>query len=184
MGRMFSWPLCKCLNWARQQPRSQSFSPPRRGWARILSSAEKSPGNEVGTADFLDVLFMVYLQELETKNPHKDFPSQLELQTLIVSDQQFNLFSKKHQTQLWLQTSRHFSIYTEHFGSHYQLSILENRRLLSSPLYWLWSDEAAFRNLNKRYKKAKFEHRSAYRKILKISPGAYYDGLCVTMNIS
>ena len=29
------------------QPRSQCFSPPRRGWA-ILSSAEKSPGNEVG----------------------------------------------------------------------------------------------------------------------------------------
>ena len=29
------------------QPRSQGFSPPRRGWPPILSSAEKSPGNEV-----------------------------------------------------------------------------------------------------------------------------------------
>ena len=29
------------------QPRSQGFSPPRRGWAPTLSSAEKSPGNEV-----------------------------------------------------------------------------------------------------------------------------------------
>ena len=29
------------------QPRSQGFSPPRRGRAPFLSSAEKSPGNEV-----------------------------------------------------------------------------------------------------------------------------------------
>ena len=32
----------------RSQPRSQGFSPPRRGRAPFLSSAEKSPGNEVG----------------------------------------------------------------------------------------------------------------------------------------
>ena len=43
--------LLQGLIMAMTQPRSQSFCPPRRGWAPTLSSAEKSPGNEVGRCD-------------------------------------------------------------------------------------------------------------------------------------
>lgn len=43
-----------------------------------------------------------------------------------------------------LHTSRHFSIYNEHFRSHF---LLENRRLLA--------DDVAFRNLNKTWQKRK-----------------------------
>ena len=39
------------------QPRSQGFSQPRRGWAPILLSAEKSPGNEV------DLLHSLYAMQ-------------------------------------------------------------------------------------------------------------------------
>ena len=40
------------------QPRSQGFSPPRRGWAPILLSAEKSPGNEV---ELRTVIFFIFI---------------------------------------------------------------------------------------------------------------------------
>ena len=62
------------------------------------------------------------------------------------------LSSSRSHVNTPLVTSRHFSIYTEHFRSHFLLSILEDRRRLA--------DEMAFRNLNKRYKKGKYEHRS------------------------
>lgn len=104
-------------------------------------------------------------------NFHRDF---VPCFILNVSDQQFKYFfstgfntwvlqnffqTKNIRKLLWLQTSKHLSIYTEHFSSHFQLSILDNT--------WLLSDEVAFGNLSKRYKwKGKLRILSRVQKVL------------------
>ena len=55
-----------------QQRRCQGFSPPWRGWAPILSSAEKSPENEVAGSGITDSGFLDSLRNEQSSERDGD----------------------------------------------------------------------------------------------------------------